>query len=320
MRLLRRSTTVGLVVASLCCGVRARAQSPADLAAGRQTFVEALADEEQGRYADAITKYRRVLLVRDTPNIRYRIGASLERLGKLVQAADSYEAAVKLGTASGTTADADVARASRERISAIAPKLAHLTLRVPSAPPGTEVTVDGEPARAEPATERAVDPGTHVVAASAPGRRPFRSSVDLTEGARVELPIVLEPQMTVQPVPTPVRVYPYRTAGIVTAAAGGALLASGVIVLAVRSGTLGDLETACPNGACPQSRRDELQSAHDRARTEGPLGVALVAVGAAAMATGLVLVFIGGSEAPSALRLVPVPVAHGGLLTFGKDL
>lgn len=324
MRLRRTTATIALVVVALCCGGRARAQTPADLATGRQVFTEALADEEHGRYADAVAKYKRVLLVRDTPNIRYRIGASLEHLGKLVQALDAYEAAVRVGTASGTSADAAVVRAAQDRIAVITPKIAHVTLRLASPPPGTEVTVDGEPAAAPSATagasERAVDPGSHVVAATAPGRRPFRSTVDMTEGARVELPIALEP-LEAAPAPDVIVVtHPYRTAGIVTAAAGGALLIGGAVVLALRRSTIGDLEDACPAGACPSSRRDDLQSAHDRAQTEGPLGVALVATGAAAVAAGVVLALLVGREKAHEARLVPVPIVRGAVLVLGGTL
>lgn len=326
MRLARLTMTRGLVVGVLLCGAQARAQAPgpADLAAGRQLFVEALADEEHGRFADALVKYKRVLVIRDTPNIRYRIGSSLEHMGKIVQALDAFAAAVRVGTASGTTADAEVARAAQVRIDTLGPKVAHLALRLPTpSPSGVEVTVDGEAAPPPKLADLSLDPGTHAVTATAPGSPPFRSSVDLTEGARVELPIVFAAPAEVvappSPAPAPPASHPYRTAGIVTAAAGGALLVGGVIVLAVRSGTIRDLDRACPDGACPASRRDELQSGHDRAQTEGPLGVALVASGVAAVAAGVVLGLLVGSETTSA-RLVPVPVASGGLLTFRRDL
>ncbi len=327
MRFFRLTMTTGLVIACMLCGVPALAQAPApaDLAAGRKLFVEALADEEHGRFADALAKYKRVLVIRDTPNVRYRIGSSLERMGKIVQALESFGAAVRVGTASGSAADAEVVRAAQERIDTLSAKVVHVTLRLPTPPPsGAEVRVDGEAVPPTKLVDLPLDPGSHAVSATAPGAAPFRTSVDLTEGARVEIPIVLPATADPMPPPpppatsSPTAPHPYRTAGIVTAAAGGALLVGGVIVLAVRSGTIGDLESACPNGACPASRRDELQSAHDRAQAAGPLGVALVATGVAAVATGFVLVLLGGSE--KSARLVPVPIANGGLLTFGREL
>lgn len=323
MRARRTIVTAAVMLASWGSGsAHAQTQSPADLAAGRQLFTEALADEEHGRFADAVTKYKRVLAVRDTPSIRYRIGSSLEHLGKLVQASESYAAATRVGNAGGTNADAEVARAAQARLDVVKPKLAHLTVRLAAPPPGTEVTVDGEPMATPGAAEVAVDPGSHVVAATAPGTRPFRSSVDLTEGARADVPIVLEPVAPPAAPPTPsvTTTHPYRTAGIVAAAAGGVLFVSGVIVLGLRSSAISDLEKACPGGDCPASQRDDLQSKHDRAKTEGPLGVALVGTGVAAAAAGVVLILLMGSEKATTARIVPAPIAHGAMLTFGRDL
>jgi hypothetical protein len=315
--------TTGMVIAALLCGGRARAQAPADLAAARQLFADALADEEHGRYADALAKYKRVLAVRDTPNIRYRMGSSLEHLGRIVQAVDAYGAAVKVGTASGTPADAEVARAAQLRLDALAPRVAHVTLRLPTPPPaGAEVAVDGEPTTLK---EVPLDPGTHVVTASAPGAQPFRQQLDLTEGARVDVPIPLDVPITdttpppPPPPPPASEPAPYRTAGVVTAVAGGVLLASGVVVLALRSSAIGTLEDACPGGKCPESRRSDLQSTHDRAEIEGPIGVALVATGVAAAGAGVVLMVLGGSEKKTALRIVPVATPTAGMLTLGRS-
>ncbi|HSO38758.1 MAG TPA: hypothetical protein VLT33_39785, partial [Labilithrix sp.] len=130
MRLARATMTTGMVIGSLLSSAGAHAQTPTDLAAGRQLFVEALADEEHGRFAEALAKYKRVLSIKDTPNIRYRIGSSLEHLGKLVQAVDAYVGTVKVGMASGTSADAEVARAAQARVDALAPKVAHVTIRL----------------------------------------------------------------------------------------------------------------------------------------------------------------------------------------------
>jgi hypothetical protein len=318
MRLLRTALAIGLAVGCLVRGGRASAQSPADLAAGRQLFVEALSDEEHGRFAEALAKYKRVQLLRDTSNIRYRMGSSLEHLGKLVQAVDAYTAAVRIGTEAGTTADVEVVRAAQARLDALGPKVAHVALRLPSPPPvDAEVTVDGEPVAPQAFSDLPLDPGAHVVAATAKGARPFRTSVNLSEGTRLELPILLEP-LPVEAPPPPPQTSSYRTIGIVTGAAGGVLLIGGVIVLALRSSAISTLKDSCPNDACPASRQDELQSTHDRAKLEGPLGIALFATGAAALGTGVALFALSGSESKTASRLVPTPTARGGMLTFAR--
>ncbi|CAN5921894.1 hypothetical protein BH11MYX4_BH11MYX4_33330 [soil metagenome] len=317
--------TTAMVIGSLLSRAGAHAQTPTDLAAGRQLFVEALADEEHGRFAEALAKYKRVLSIKDTANIRYRIGSSLEHLGKLVQAVDAYAATVKVGMASGTSADAEVARAAQARVDALAPKLAHVTIRLPSSsPPGAEVAIDGEPAAPQALVDVPLDPGSHVVTATAPGVRAFRAAIDLTEGARMDVPVVLEmgpvaAPPSPSPPPPPPAGSPYRTIGIVTASAGGVLLVGGVVVLALRSSAIGKLHDACPDDRCPASQRDDLESTRDRAKLEGPLGVTLVATCVAAAAAGVVLVMLGGSEKKTALRLAPVPASRGATLTLGRS-
>lgn len=301
-------------------GGEAFAQAPAELAAGRQLFVEGLADEEHGRFAAALDKYKRVQEIRDTVNVRYRIGASLEGLGKIARAVEAYAAAVKLGTEGGT--DVDVVRAAQGRLDVLRPRLAHLSVRVPAPRAAdAEILIDGEPAAGEALADVAVDPGSHVVTATAKGARPFRAQVNLAEGERTEVPVVLEP--TAPQAPEPVTAPPaptgaYRTVGVVTGAAGGLLMIGGAILLALRSSAISSLNDACPDGICPASREQELRDTRDRAVVEGPVGVALLATGAVALGTGIVLFTIAGSDTKAATRLVPSPVAQGAMLTLAR--
>lgn len=321
MRALRTALAIGLVAGSLASASRARAQAPVDVAAGRQLFVEALGDEEHGRFAEALAKYRRVQLFRDTANVRYRIGSSLEHLGKIVHAVDAYTVAVRLGTEGAAAADAEVVRAAQARLDALSPKVAHVAIRLPSPPPAeAEVTVDGEPVAPAALADVPLDPGGHVVAATAKGTRPFRTQINLPEGGRVDVPIAFEMPL-VEPAPAPPpppEGPPYRTIGLVTGGAGGVLLIGGVVVLALRSSAISKLNEVCPSGNCPASRQEELTATRDHAKLEGPLGIALVATGVAAVGAGVFMFMLGSREAKTAARLVPVPLSHGGALTFGR--
>lgn len=318
---------IGLAAGALFLGNPVRAQTPADLAAGRQLFGEALADEEHGRFAEALLKYKRVQAIRDTANVRYRIGSSLEHLGKIAQAVDAYAAAVRIGTEgrSGPTsgADAEMVRAAQARLDALGPKVAHVALRLPSpAPADAEITVDGEPVPPQALADLPVDPGSHVVAATAKGARPFRAQINLPEGARVEVAILLE-AIVVEPPPPPPPAEgpPYKTIGIVTGAAGGVLLIGGVIVLALRSSAIGKLKDACPGGNCPADREQDLTATRDRAKIEGPVAIALLATGAAALGTGIALFALSNPRpraTTAATRLVPVPITNGAMLTFAR--
>lgn len=311
----------GGVPVSLVVGGDALAQSPADLAGGRQLFVEALSDEEHGRFAAALEKYRRVQEIRDTVNVRYRIGASLEGLGKVARSVDAYSAAIKLGTDNGT--DADVVRAAQARLDVLRPRVAHLSLRLPPSRswPDAEVAVDSEPVALDGLSDLPLDPGPHVVTATAKGASPFRAQISLSEGGRADLPIVLEPAAAAPPPPAPApttTTKPYRTIGLVAGAAGGLLMIGGAIVLVLRSSAISELHDSCPNGNCPASREEELRGTRDRALVEGPVGVALLAAGAVAAGTGIVLFTISGHDTKTATTLVPSPVAQGAMITLAR--
>jgi len=298
----------GCVAAGVLWTSRAEAQSEEELARGRQLFAEALNDEEHERFAAALEKYRRVLAVRDTANVRFRMGAALEGLGKLARAVEAYREAVRLaGTSAG---DGEVVRTARTRMAALEPRLGHLTIRLSQ--PGAEVAIDGQ--RVPSLDDVPMDPGAHRVTAEAPGTRPFRSEITLSEGGRLELPIALEaapPPPPREPQATSTR----TTLGWVSAVTGGALLAGGVVVLAIRSGTIADLEESCPGGACPAERETELRAMRDRALVEGPVAIALLATGAAALGTGIVLLSLRSSGGSSA-SLVPNATGGGGGLSL----
>jgi hypothetical protein len=138
-RVLRRTALVTYFV--VCTASVARAQtagppSPDPLAAARALFVEALHDEEAGRFADALEKFERVRAVRDTPAIEYRIGTCHEGLGEPVPAYRAYLAAQALGRADPQSAD--ITHAASDRLDALSKDVARLTLVMPTPAPATE--------------------------------------------------------------------------------------------------------------------------------------------------------------------------------------
>ena len=320
----------GLLAASLLLGALTRtesanaqvSQAPGELNEGRQLFADALADEEHGRYAAALEKYKRVQAIRDTVNVRYRIGASLEGLGKVARAVDAYAAAVKLGTENGTPGDAEVVRAAQARLDVLRPRTAHLAVHVtPQSFADVEVQVDSEPVTAQALDDVTVDPGPHVVTASAKGAKPFRAQITLSEGGRAGVPVVLEPVAgetsgSTAPVPASSdRSATYRTVGLVTAAAGGALVVGGAIVLILRGSAISKLHDNCPGGNCPASQQQDLTSTRDRALAFGPLGGVLLGVGALAVGTGIVLYTVPGRDKATATRIVPAATTQSAMLT-----
>src|SRR5580704_3972072 len=131
----------GLLVAE---GKPGHAQTEVDLAAARKLFAEAVADEEESRYDAALEKFRRVEVVKDTPNVRYRVATCLEALGHRAEAVRSYEAVVRMGENDKTAADAVLASSERlGQLARIVPRLS--IVLAPNAPPETQVRLDEIP-------------------------------------------------------------------------------------------------------------------------------------------------------------------------------
>jgi hypothetical protein len=298
----------------------ARAQPPPaptasdPLVAARSLFAEALVDEEAGRLADALDKFRRVRAVRDTAAVEYRIGTCQEGLGDPVGAFGTYRAARQL--AGDDPQAADLARAASDRLQALGARIARLTLVLPgNAPPDIEVQVDDQPvppAALADALPLAV--GHHVVRAAAPGMAPFRSEIVLAEGAQVSIAVSLEAQAPAPPPPPPPAPAPGPSPlpGWL-AIGGGVLLGSAASVLLIlRHDDIAHLKDACPDGRCPASQRSELESTRNRALAEEPVALAFGVAGVVAAGVGAYLVVAARPPAGTAITTVGPFVAPGG--------
>jgi hypothetical protein len=303
--------------------------SPDELTAARVLFSEALRDEEKSHFAAALEKFQHVAAVKETPPVRYRIGTCYEGLGRRAQAFASYQATVRLGE--GEPQSSDVVQAARARMDALSKRVARLTLTLASdAPPEAEVRIDGENVGA---LRDAVplEPGSHVVTASAPGRAPFRSELTLYEGAEASLAIPLDsaavPAQTLpvaetrgqaQVIPDrgsgePVPTSSWRTLGWVALAGGSALLVGSTVVLVVRHADIVALNSDCPKGICPMgANRDDLNATQSRALAEGPIGVSLGAVGLVAAGLGVYLLATSSPSSSPNAGITPVAWRDGG--------
>jgi hypothetical protein len=284
---------------------------------------------QQGCYSAALEKFQRVAAVKETPPVRYRIGTCYEGLGRRAQAFASYQATVRLGE--GEPQSSDIVQAARARMDALSKRVARLTLTLSSdAPPEAEVRIDGENVGA---LRDAVplEPGSHVVTASAPGRAPFRSELALYEGAEASLVISLDSAAPpAQPAPAaetraqtqavqdrgnaePVPASSWRTLGWVALAGGGALLVGSTVVLVVRHVDIVALNSDCPKGICPiGANRDDLNATQSRALAEGPIGVTLGAVGLVAAGLGVYLLATSNPSSSPNAGITPVAWRDGG--------
>jgi hypothetical protein len=299
------------------------ARSDEDLAAARKLFADALRDEQARRFDVALEAFRRVREVRDTAPVEYRIGTCLEGLGRLAEALSAYDAAIRLGE--GDAAQGELVAGSRERVEALSRRVAHLDL-TPSthAPPDAEMRVDGT---RRVAGDIVLDPGSHRVEATASGAAPFQSDITLPEGGRVSLTVPLDPppastappRAADRPVTAESPASSTATWGWVALGTGTALLAGSVVSFVLRESDIRTATRDCPGGGCLGSIPGEALSATNRARIEGPLGVALGASGLVAAGLGVYLV-VRTPDRTSTLSFAPVAWQGGAGLQVGGSL
>jgi hypothetical protein len=162
---------------------------------------------EAGRFAEACPKLEESYRLDPATGALLALAVCHEGQGKLATAWAEYE---KVVVRSKDEARNDRARAAREKMAAIGPKLSTLTISVPSGSDvsGLRLRRDGEDVpSASWGVAVPVDGGEHVIEASAPFRTNWRVSVSVwkdNDKQSVEVPVLLaEGERSPAPPPTP---------------------------------------------------------------------------------------------------------------------
>lgn len=268
--------------------------------------------------------------------------AESERLapsgGTLLNLADCYEHTGQTASAWVAWKDvagrasaahmADVEKRALARAAALEPGLSRLAVAVDAASdvPGLEVKKDGiAVGHAEFGVALPVNPGSHVVEATAPKKKPFSAKVDVAAkqaDARVTVTLEDEPEAAAPPPPpppvqppppppgpapeTPSGGSPVRTIGIVTGLVGIAGLATGsVFGLMAKSKN----DEALQPANCPTSKlctQNGLDLTHD-AKSDATISTVAFIAGGVLTAAGIVLVLTAPSSSPrTGLRVTPL--------------
>jgi hypothetical protein len=304
----RRLATARALSAAIACAAFAfaapvRAQSQ-DEAAARTLFNQGRQLVKTGHYEEACGKFEAARALFRSPGVLLNLADCHERIGKTASAWTEFGDAADSAASAGRTRDADEAR---KRQTALEPALCMLEVRVDAAA-ADEVVKRG----VAPLDHSAwnvpipVDPGPQTITAEAPGRRPWSTSVDVSENGKtvtVRVPALDEvvvaqarpaevaaPSGNAAPLPeAPVaddKANPghgQRTVAWVVGGAGlAAMAAAGVVSILARS----QFDTAenerASNG--PQAAADSHQAGN-----VADIATALVIGGGALTATGLVL-------------------------------
>lgn len=266
--------------------------------------------------------------------------------GTLLSLAVCHESEGRLATAWAEFNDAEArARAdgredreklARDRVAALRPRLSTLAVDVPAdvaATPGLELRVDGVvtgPGSFGVAVP--VDGGQHRIQATAPGKLPFETSVNVkteSDAVRVSVPALQEaPAAAAAPAGTHAASdaearasggSPLRTIGIVTAGIGVVGIGVGSYLGLSAKSDYDDAKRACVGNGCYDAEYDRIESA----RSQGTAATVVFIAGGALLATGTVLFFVAPSgsaeqSAASTIRVETVGLGPGSLLVKGS--
>ncbi len=280
---------IAVVALLLFAAGDARAQGgAADAALAEKLFEDGRALMANGDYAEACPKLAESNRLDPGVGTLLNLGECYEKLGKTASAWATYREAEPLARRANQKERARHAQAKAE---ALAPSLSHLVVKVTARAPGQALLIDDRPiAEAAWSTPIPVDPGPHVVKATANGRKPFSTNIDVKGvAARVDVTIpelaLLPPTPgeTKGPTPPPIdEGATQRTLGWVGIGVGAALLVAGGVfgVIAKSNHDRANSDGHCTDVDCDQRGLDLIDSAKGSALASTILFIAGGVVGA----------------------------------------
>jgi len=333
----RSSSALTLLAAVAACSwsMPARAQSNAALA--ESLFREGKRLSGERKFAEACPKFAESYKLDPGLGTLLNLAICHEAEGKPATAWAEFSEASSRAKREG---DTDRAQLADEHVRALDPKLARVSVSLApgAAVPGLIVKFDSrELAAAALGLPIAVDPGKHVVEASAPGKEPFTQTFDTPATPTtlsVTVPVLKDGANAPQAVPPPAAgasvpvtaPAPEATpssspnvGAIVSGAATGAFLIGSVVTGVLYSSKRSDFNDA--NSSNDPSRFDT----RDSAQTLGTVNAVLV--GGTLVSAGFFVYFLvsgGKHESPPAsaarLRLTPVVSPRVAGLVLGGNL
>lgn len=203
----RRVFTLPLLLLAFAPSAAFAADPPKnDPAAAQALFYEARTLMQQSKWAEACPKLEESMRLDAGVGTAFNLADCHEHVGKLSSAWTTF---LDVAAQSKAQNQPDREKLARKRAQALEPRLPKLVVDVvvASAPPGLEVKRDGIVIGAAAfGTPIPVDPGTHRVSASAPGKLPWETTVQTAEGkiARIAVPRELpDAPVAARPAPVP---------------------------------------------------------------------------------------------------------------------
>jgi len=323
------------------------AASACDEARGRELFAQGRAVEDSSDMAAACERYAASMAACERASTAVKLGYCRRREGSYVAAWQVFQHARELNNRVPSAYRPDLEREIQEALR----QIPTARIEVETQPDGLSVELDGKPL---PASEVGrffpVEPGEHVVVATAPGHRTVTSKFVGQEQQLVVIRLALVPEAAgvlasgsepprttpaALPAPSPSRVQPapplgggdgdgsgQRTAGMIATGAGVVGLgAAGVLgILTLQRVRESDKHCPYPDGSC-DPRGVELRNEASELQTAGFIvGGASLAVASAGLLLWLMAPEAGSERRPTGgfagLSCSPVGLALSGRVTW----
>jgi hypothetical protein len=268
-----------------------------DKATARALAKEAWAALDRSEHARAAELFDRAERLYHAPTMLLGLARARAGLGQLVAAHEAYQRILHEKLPEGAPEPfVKAVESARAEVGDVERRIGWVTILVvgPRAP---AVVLDGATiSTASLGVPRAVDPGDHVVRASAAGFAPAEQRFALAPGGK----LALELGLTAAPEPVAAGTgegtagsrSALRITGFVAIGVGAAGVLAGAVSGGIATASHGRLVESCPDERCPESERGTLET-YELTTTLSTVG--LIAGGALA-ATGLVLVLVAPAD------------------------
>jgi len=283
-----------IVAASLFCSGQALAQSSTRQGTAQTLFDEAIKLFEAHDYDAACEKFRASEELDPKGGTLLNLALCREKQGRIASAWTAFSEARNRSLKEGR---AERVSFAEKKLAELKPLLPTLRVVVADAVPALVLRVDGDDLpRPAWTANLPVDPGSHVVTASAPGHRTVTVTFQASprEESVVTIPPLAPeaPPAAVAPAPAPERAPgrgPPSWVGWTSIGAGAAFIGTGAVFGVQAFAQRSEAESLCSAGRCDEGRR-----ANDEGVRDGWIANAGIALGVVAIGAGLYMLLVRG--------------------------
>lgn len=328
--------TVAAVALALLSSRPASSQTAEEKAAARSLAQQGAEALQNKNYSEAIDLLSRAEAIIHAPPHLLLIGRGQVGLGKLVAARETFLKIIREELPANAPAAFKRAQEDAQtELTAIEPRIGSLriVLTGPGAADPSKVTVKLDEQGVTSAligVHRPIDPGKHVVTATAAGRSPVTQEVSLGDGEKKEVSLEVEAPAAATPDgqtgggvgPTgpekPQKSSPLKYVGIAGMGLGGAGIITGAVFTAMfvsKSNEADEAFAACPR-PCPDAEKAKIDELDNAVASRGTGAIVGFAAGAALAGAGVALFLIGSKKQDKPASALVVPYVAPNSLGF----